>query len=209
MPSSEITETPPAATSHDDDRYERPPAWVAAELPPRHAQITADVDALQREARKIEAIGALLWRTGLPLIHAVRDTFAFMGFATEVADQKANYDVSVQLDGGRRFLIEVAASAEAVDRTSPKITRILQTIQLDATDRDKVVLVVNACCNTPIQDRKQEPVTLDGLKLIAGLGATVITTSTLFATWKYSLRDAADARKIVNSLHAFVGGLYK
>ena len=206
---SETAQTLPVATGHEVDLHERPPAWVAAQLPPRYAEITAEVDALHREAHNIEAIGALLWRTGLPLIQAVRDAFAFMGFATEVAGQPANYDLSVQLDRGRRLFIEVAASAGAVDRTSPKITQILQTIQLDATDQDRVIFMVNAYCDTPIQDRKQEPVTLDALKLIAGLGATLMTTSTLFATWRYSLQDAADARKIVNNFHAFVGGLYK
>ena len=203
---SDPPQTLPVATGHEDDLY--PPAWIAAELPPRYAEISAEIDALQREARHLEAVGALLWRTGLPLIHAVRDAFASMGFVTDVPGQPANYDVSVQLDGGRRLLIEVGAAAEAIGRTSTKITQILQTIQFDANERDRVVFIVNAHCNTPIHDR-QEPVTLDALKVISGLGATLMTTSTLFAAWTYSLRDAADARRIVNNLHAFAGGLYK
>lgn len=187
---------------------ERAPVWLYSELPARYAQISAEIDALRQEARRIEEMGSLLWQTGMPLIHAVRNAFASIGFATELAERPANYDVAVHLDRGRRLLVQVAALSDVVDRTSPKIVQILQTLQFDATEQDKVVFIVNAHYNRPFQDRP-DPVTFDALKLIAGLGAILMTTSTLFAASTYALRDPADARKIVNNLHGFVGGQYK
>ena len=191
-----------------DDHQERPPVWLAGELPARYAEIFAEIDALKQEAHRIEEMGSLLWQTGVPLVYAVRNAFASMGFSTEVAERPASYDVGVHLDRGHRLLVHVAALSDVVDRTSPKITQILQTLQFDATEQDRVVFIVNAHYNKPFQDRP-DPVTSDALKLIAGLGAILMTTSTLYAALTYSLRDLTDARKIVNNLHGFLGGLYK
>ncbi len=191
------------------DQYEPPPDWVIAELPERHAEIAAQIAALQAQARSISTMSALLWQTGTPLVHAVCDAFAAIGFPAELAGQSAHYDVAVSLDRGRRLLLEVVGSPGAIDRTSPKITRVLQTIQLAASEQDRVVLVANAHCQIPVGERKSDPVTFDALKLIVGLGANFVTTSTLFAAWKYSLKDANGARKIVHNLYSLAGGMYK
>ena len=184
-------------------------SWVAAELPSPYADLVAKIAAVREEAAKIEAIGAVLWQTGAPLVGAVRQAFAGMGFPSEPVDAGAGYDALVPIDGARRLLLEIIGGPDAIDRRSLKITQLLQAIQWRATDQDRVILVVNAHCNTPVRDRNQEPVSADALKLMVGVGATVVTTSTLFAAWKYSRQAPADAQKAVRGLHAHAGGIFR
>jgi hypothetical protein len=70
-------------------------------------------------------------------------------------------------------------------------------------------VVSNAHCDTPLGARKDEPITPEALKLIRGLGANVVASSTLFGIWRYSFKDAAGARKSLMNLHTQEGGIFR
>lgn len=190
-------------------RHEEPPAWVAAELPAEHAEITRKIANLREEARKYERFAELLWRTGEPLIHGVRDVFSALGFRTDLAGETASYDLAVELDPGRRLLVEVLGGVSPLDKKAPEIARALRAIQQDAGPGDRVVFVVNIPCDCPVQLRQQAPATPDALRLIQGIGANLVATSTLFGFWRYSLQDSAGARKSVTLLHSLDGGMFR
>jgi hypothetical protein len=185
------------------------PGWVTGELPAQYADLASQIAALQDEARKYENVAAVLWRTGMSLTLAVRDLFTALQLETELMENGASYDLRVHLDGGRRLLVEVVGSSDAVDRKSPHIAQILRALQDDAGTQDRVVVIANAYCETPLSARRQEPVTPDALRLIQGLGANFVATSTLFGIWRYSLKDLAGARKSVVNLHTQDGGLFR
>jgi hypothetical protein len=183
------------------------PAWVAAELPPQYAELANRIAAIHAEARQYEDIAGVVWQTGKPLIAAVGNLFAAMRFETEV-HQNGSYDVSVQLDSSRRLLIIVAGGREAIQRKSPHIAQIVRALQEDAGNQDRVVLAANAFCDTPVPAR-QDPVAPDALRIIQGLGANFVATSTLLGLWKYGLTDAVSAKKSVFRLHAQDGGIFR
>jgi hypothetical protein len=185
------------------------PGWVTGELPPQYADLASQIAALQTEARKYEDIAAVLWRTGAPLTLAVRDLFVALEFETEVLDNGASYDLRVHLDTGRSMLVEVIGDSDCVTRKSPLIARALRALQEEAGENDRVVIAANAFCETPLAGRRQEPVTADALRLIQGLGANVVATSTLFGIWRYSLKDLPSAKKSVVNLHTLDGGIFR
>ena len=185
------------------------PGWVTGELPAQYADLASQIAALQDEARKYENVAAVLWRTGMSLTLAVRDLFTALQFESELMETGASYDLRVHLEGGRRLLIEVVGCGDAVDRKSPHIAQILRALQEDAGSQDRVVVAANAHCEMPLPSRRQEPVTADALRLIQGLGANFVATSTLFGIWRYSLKDLAGARKSVVNLHTQDGGLFR
>jgi len=183
------------------------PPWVTAELPPQYAELAHRIAAIHAEARQYEDIAGVVWQTGQPLVSAVGNLFAAMRFETEVKDG-TSYDVCVQLDSSRRLLIVVTGGREAIQRKSPQIARIVQTLQEDAGNQDRVVLAANAFCDTPVPAR-QDPVAPDALRIIQGLGANFVATSTLLGLWKYGLTDTASAKKSVMRLHAQDGGIFR
>jgi hypothetical protein len=185
------------------------PTWVTGELPAQYADLASQIAALQDEARKFENVAAVLWRTGMSLTLAVRDLFTALQFETELMENGASYDLRVHLDGGRRLLMEVVGAVDPVERKSPQIAQILRALQEDAGPQDRVVVAANAHCDTPLSSRRQEPVNADALRLIQGLGANFVATSTLFGIWRYSLKDLAGARKSVVNLHTQDGGLFR
>jgi hypothetical protein len=185
------------------------PGWITAELPPRYGELAAQIAALQNEARSYEEVAAVLWQTGPALTHAVRRLFGALQLEAVPADPDANYDLCVYLDGGRRLLVAVAGSVETVDRKAPVIGRVLATLQQDAGEHDRVVVVSNAYCETPLTSRREEPVTPDALKLIRGLGANVVASATLFGIWRYSFKDPQGAKKSLMNLHTQEGGIFR
>jgi hypothetical protein len=185
------------------------PGWVTGELPAQYAELASQIAALQEEARKYENVAAMLWRTGMSLTLAVRDLFNSLQFEAELTESGASYDLRVHLDGGRRLLVEVVGAVDAIDRKSPHIAQILRALQDDAGPQDRVVVAANAFCETPLSSRRQEPVTADALRLIQGLGANFVATSTLFGIWRYSIKDLPGARKSVVNLHTQDGGLFR
>src|SRR5882762_5548053 len=86
MMTKERQQSSSTVRDREDRVHDRPPAWIAAELPPRYAELAAQIAALQEQAATVEAMGALLWQSGTPLIHAVRQMFEALGFPTEVAE---------------------------------------------------------------------------------------------------------------------------
>ena len=185
------------------------PGWVTTELPPRYAELAGQIAALQSEARTYEGVAAVLWQTGGLLTLATRDLFAALQLDTFLMETGANYDLQVQLDGGRRLLVLTAGGSETLDRKADVISRVFATIQQDAGEHDRVVVVSNAYCGMPLAQRKDEPIATDALKLIRGLGANVIASSTLFGIWRYSFKDAAGARKSLTNLHTQEGGIFR
>jgi hypothetical protein len=186
------------------------PDWVTGELPAQYGEIATKIKALQEEADKYEKVAAVLWQTGTPLVLAVRDLFAALQFKTEMSESgAASHDLVVELEGDKRLLMQIVGSDEGMTRKSPHINQILRTLQDDASDKDRVVVVANTHCETPLAQRRQEPVAADALRIIQGLGANVITTPTLFGIWRYSLQDLPGARKSVMRLHAQDGGIFR
>ncbi len=185
------------------------PAWVVNELPPQYAEVANQIAALQQEADKYELVAAVLWRSGPPLVRAVRDLFTSLQFETEVMDAGSSYDLRVHLDGGRRMLVEVVGSTDIVNRKSPIMSQILRALQEDVAEQDRVIVAANAQCDTPLAGRRQEPATSDALRLIQGFGANFVATATLFGIWRYSLKDMAAARKSVTNLHTLDGGIFR
>ena len=185
------------------------PGWVTGELPAQYADLASQIAVLQEEARKYENVAAVLWRTGMSPTLAVRDLFTALQFETELMENGSSYDLRVHLEGGRRLLIEVVGSNEAIDRKSPHIAQILRALQDEAGPQDRVVVAANAHADTPLSARRQEPVTADALRIIQGLGANFVSTSTLFGIWRYSIKDLAGAKKSVTNLHTQDGGLFR
>jgi hypothetical protein len=211
LPGVKVPETPlppPAPTPLVPEvTYQGQPPWLKAELPPQYAELANKIAAIQAEARKYEDIAGVVWQTDKPLVTAVRNLFTAMRFEAEVKEG-ASYDVSVQVETGRRLLIVVAASKESIQRKSPQIGQILRVLQEDAGPHDRVVLAANAFCETPVPSR-QDPVAPDGLRLIQGMGANFVATPTLLGLWKYSLTDLESAKKSILRLHAQDGGIFR
>lgn len=205
--------TPSKQSDHDDTKPasvpRKQPSWVAAELPKQYGEIAEQIEALKAEARKYEQYADVLWQTGQPLVQAVRDIFAGLQFEAQVADAEATYDVVVDIDGSRRLLLEVVGGAEAIGKKSPEIAKVLRALQDDAGVKDRVVMVANAYCGTPLASRRQEPAEPEALRLIQGLGANLVATSTLFGLWRYSLEDLDGARRSVQKLHELDGGVFR
>lgn len=185
------------------------PSWVVAELPKQYGEIARQIEELKAEARKYEQYADVLWQTGRPLVEAVRDIFAALQFEAQVMNGEATYDVVVDVDGGRRLLLEVVGGPEAIGKKSPQIAKVLQAIQDDAGAKDRVVMVANAFCGTPPASRRQEPAEPEALRLIQGLGANLVATTTLFGLWRYSLEDLDGARRSVGKLHELDGGVFR
>jgi hypothetical protein len=182
---------------------------VAAEMPPRYIEIAGRLAVLKQEAREFERVGEVLWQTGSALTRGIRDLFTALQFETEMTGHGTNYDLAVRMDSGRRLLVEVVGGTGAITKKSPQIAQALRAIQEDAGEKDRVVLVGNAFCEKPPAARKEDPVAPDALRLIQGLGANFVATSTLFGIWRYSLQNLQEARKSIMNLHDLDGGVFR
>ena len=194
-----------AATTGSDAQ----PPWVAEELPVEYAELARQIAALREQAQRFEGVAGVIWRTGPDLTAALRDLFAALEFETELVAPGGNYDLRVDLEGGRRLLVEVVSSPEPIDRRSSYIARILRALQEDAGEKDRVVLAGNIFPELPVGTRRQDPVTVEAMRLIQGLGANFVPTSALFGVWKSSLQDVAQARKSILKLYSMDGGIFR
>jgi len=185
------------------------PNWVMAELPPKYADLAKQIAALMEQAREYEALAGALWQTGAPLTNAVASVFRSLQCQTELMNNGANYDVRAQLEGKQRFLVHVVGAQEPLDRRAPEIARILRTLQEDADEQDRVLLALNISYDQPPASRKAELASQEALRLIQGLGANLVPTSTLFGLWKYSLHDPTSAKKSLVRLHELKGGIFR
>jgi hypothetical protein len=198
---------PPAPSAPVVSYPGQQPSWVTPELPPQYAELANKIAAIQAEARKYEDIAGVIWQTGKPLVSAVRNLFSAMQFEAEIKEG-ASYDVSVTVETGRRLLLVVFGGSDGIQRKSSQIGQVVHVLQEDAGPQDRVVLVANAFCETPVQSR-QEAVTPDALRIIQGVGANFVATPTLLGLWKYSLTDLPSAKKSIHRLHAQDGGTYR
>jgi hypothetical protein len=201
----QITEAPATA----DVRHDEQPEWLAQELPEQYAEIAQKIATLREEARTYERVAAVLWHTGSSLTSAVRDLFTAIGFEAELSEYGTNYDVRVSLGNGRRMLIDVVSEQQSLDRKSPHIARILKVLQEDAGEKDRVVLAANIHPHVPPAARRGEPVSVDAMRLIQGLGANFVPTSALFGLWKASLADGDHAKNCVLRLYSMDGGIFR
>ena len=185
------------------------PAWVAEELPPEYAEIARKIANLRKEARKYEKFTEVLWRTGTPLRVAVREIFSALDLRAELADEGKNYDLAVELEPQGRLIVGVLGDSSPLEKKSPDIVRALRAIQEDSGPGDRVVLVANVDSDKPVVKRQQPLASPEALRLIQGLGANLVATSTLFGLWRQSLRDPAAARNSARLLHELDGGIFK
>lgn len=185
------------------------PPWVAAELPPAYGEVAQKIAALRIEALKYEGVAQVLWRTGDPLVFAVRDLFEALKYRVSLSGGDSPRGVIVELEGDRRLLVVVAGSPGAIERQSPSVTELLRLLQEEAREGDRLVLAVNAFHDQPLDARRDGPVAADALKLIQRLGANVIPTVTLFGMWKYAFTDPDAARQSLVRLHRQDGGIFK
>ena len=185
------------------------PTWVPEELPPEYAEIARKIANLRQEARKYEKFTEVLWRTGTPLKVAVREIFSALDLRAELTDEGKDYDLAVELEPQGRLLVEVLGGSSPLEKKSPDIVRALRAIQEESGPGDRVVLVANVDCDKPVAMRQQPPATPEALRLIQGLGANLVATSTLFGLWRQSLRDPAAAKNSARLLHELDGGIFK
>jgi hypothetical protein len=185
------------------------PDWVTESLPEQYAEIARQITALKEQARVYEGIAAVLWQTGSALTSAVADLFMALGFETELTEYGSTSDLRVHLSDGRRLLINVVSERQGLDRKSPHIARILKVLQDEAGEKDRVVLVANIGFDQALSARRTDPVSVEAARLIQGLGANFVPTSSLFGIWKASLADASQARNSVQRLHSMDGGIFR
>ena len=185
------------------------PDWVTPELPAQYAEIARQIAELKEQARAYEGIAAVLWQTGSALTSAVADLFMSLGFETELTEYGSACDLRVHLSDGRRLLIDVVSEREGLDRKSPHIARVLKVLQDEAGEKDRVLLVANVGFDQAVSARRGEPVSIEAMRLIQGLGANFVPTTALFGIWKASLTDALPARNSVMRLHSMDGGIFR
>jgi len=195
--------------SAEEMRNDAQPGWVAAELPEQYADIARQMAALKERARAYEGVAGVLWQRGSALTSSVRDLFVALGFEAELAEYGSSCDLRVNLGSERRLLIEVASEDHSLDRRSPHIGRILKVLQEEAGEGDRVVLAANVFPDLAPATRRGEPVASDAIRLIQGMGANLVPTSTLFGIWKQSLANPEEARHSVTKLYAMDGGIFR
>jgi hypothetical protein len=174
--------------------------------PPRSVLFTPEG---RKAGVPMEGIAAVLWQTGSALTSAVADLFMALGFETELTEYGSTSDLRVNLSDGRRLLINVVSERQGLDRKSPHIARILKVLQDEANEKDRVVLVANIGFDQALSARRTDPVSVEAARLIQGLGANFVPTSSLFGIWKASLTDASQARSSVQRLHSMDGGIFR
>jgi hypothetical protein len=185
-----------------------PPAWAVDQLPEPYQDVLRKIAELRAEARRYEDVTGILWRVGQPLADGLRDLFTALEYETSLHESETSWQLHVQIDTERRLLVQIAGAPDAVDRKSPAITDMMRLLQDTATDHDRLVLAVNAWCDTPL-DKRREPLTPDALRVVHRLGGNVVSTATLFGIWKYSLTNRDEARKTVLKLYNQDGGVFK
>ena len=177
------------------------PDWVGGWMPQRHVEIVAEIEKLQEEARQIESLGRLLWQEGRPLEEAVRDVFQSVGIEAEMAPAKAAWDVTVNLDGGRRLLVVATGTESNVTNKSDTIRQIFEAAQ-GVEETDRIVLAANVHRKRPVADREWlDPATVEAMMIIKGLGVVFVTTAMLFRIWTLSRENLQAATDNAMLLH--------
>lgn len=186
---------------------EREPAWALNELPAEYKSVSAEIDKLLEQQRRMRRMAGLLFSTGDSLNRLVRDMLRSLDINAEATPPGATYDVIAPLTGGR-LLIEVTGTDGQISKSSKKIAQVLQA-RTEALENDRVVLALNAFRSEPLAERgSRSAVTGDALKLLVGLDCVIVHTSDLFEMWKCSIADKHAARAVVESIRTASPGLF-
>ena len=177
-------------------------------MPARFAEVKSEIHRLGEEAETLRSISSLLWHTGESLTIGVRDVFRTLGYEAELTPQGATYDVTVAVNSGARLLIEVTGIGGALKKDSNKIAQVLQAIQKEVSENDRVIVALNAFRGQPLVQRNESVVTPDALSLLTGLKVNLVETKTLFNIWKQFLSEAASGSRRIEELYGFQGGLF-
>ena len=184
------------------------PDWLVAEMPQGYQTRVAEIQRLSSEIEAMDRIGRLLWEIGQPLADAVRDVFTALRLETEPTGRAATHDLTVKLDANRRLLLSVSHSEGTIQKKSPELARVFQTLHEFAGDNDRVVLVANGDRAKRPADRS-EAITADALTFLRRMGANVLTAPALFKLWLLALQDQERARTYLERLHAQDGGTFQ
>lgn len=183
------------------------PEWVVAEMPAGYQNRLSEIQRLMADLQVMGQFARLLRAVGPPLGEAVRDVFTALKFDTDLVDTSSWPTVTVRMEGKRRLLLIPSASTEAIQKKSPEVAQVFQTLQDVAEDADRVVLVTNVHPDTRPSDRP-DALAADALAFVVRMGATHLTAPTLFNLWKVSLQALDRARAQVERLHGHEPGTF-
>lgn len=176
------------------------PDWALAALPAEYANSLRQIEVLSESSRRLGRMAGLLHLSGDPLERLVKDAFNQIGMPATATKSGATYDLGVKV-GDAKLLIEVTGIDGSIAKGSKKIAQMLDCLQREVADGDRVCVAVNAWRKTPILMRGgRELITPDALSLVTGLGGLVITTSNLFDAWLASRSDNAAVQARVAGL---------
>ncbi len=175
-------------------------------MPPGYQTRAAEIQRLSNELWKLGRFGRLLWRVGDELTEAVRETFAALGFETELTGSRWA-SVTVKVDVDRRLLLYVSASKSVIQKRAPELAHVFRMLHELAEDTDRVVLVTNTHPSARPADRPGS-ITPEALNLLNRLGTNVLTGPTLFALWTLLLQDGNRAHTSVERLYKQDGGMF-
>lgn len=184
------------------------PEWVASEMPPGFTNRLEEIRRLTADLHEMGQFGRLLCDIGTPLADVVNKLFASMGFESSVTRTGACANVTVRLDAKSRLLLHISNDASVVQKKSPELAHIFQLLHETADGGDRVILVTNTEATKKPSER-QAPVSADALAFLTRLGATGVTSATLFTLWKLTLQDRDWAKQQVRRLHTEESGFFQ
>ena len=193
-------------STHDRSGSDNPPDWLSSEMPPGYQTRLLEIRRLSEDLKAMDGCGQLLWQIGEPLVDAVHDVFATIGFDVERLPEP-NACVAVTLADRRRLLCHVSSSGDATQRKSPELARVFQLVHEAAEATDRVIFVTNVNPTAPPAGREAQ-VTHEALNLLERLAVNVLTGPTLFGLWRLSLEDKDRAHRFVERLHEQDGGMF-
>jgi hypothetical protein len=176
-------------------------------MPPGYQTRFAEIQRLSAELQGMDRMGKLMWETGPGLKESVREAFTALKYDVETPSE-LHTDMIVRLDGKRRLLVLVGASAATLERRSPELAQAFQILHETAGADDRVVFVSNAHGERPPSDRP-DAIAPDALALLTRMGVNLVTSPVLFTVWSSSVQDMGRARAAIDKLHAQDGGVYK
>ena len=183
------------------------PSWVVAEMPVRFQEVERAARKALLEYDRMKKVAGLLWDGDEPLVDAVLEVFKSCGFRGQKTEKGATWDITIEIDGERRLLVEVSGIEGALKKRSNKISQTLSAKQ-HARDQDRVVLAMNLNREVPLLQRSScEAVTRDAMELLTPLNVVVVQTSTLFEIWKTGLGNPEKSRAELAALHSEAAGL--
>jgi hypothetical protein len=177
-------------------------------MPPGYQTRVLEIQRLMADLQEMGQFARLLGDVGPPLGDAVRHAFAALKFETGLTPGAPFSSVTVTLEGRRRLLLIPSATAEVIQKKSPEVAQAFHVLQEVAGESDRVVLVTNVDPETRPAERPAA-ITPEALAFLVRMGASHVTSYTLFNIWKLSLQDLDRARAQVERLHAADAGTFE